>query len=503
MVRTVSFRRGGDPPSDARKPTETAILLGQVLTPPDVARRMAELLMANSNGNGTRVLDPCVGPGTFIEAVATVNRDAELVAFDIDRQMVARAKRCAAALGVNASITEDDFVRRDFSEDFELAILNPPYVRQEWLRSKSEYRRHFRSRYSVDVPGASNLYVYFLLKTFELLRPGGRMVAIVYDSWQSTLYGRWLLNILTERGGSITVHPVHRQPFEGHLIDATILLVEKLRGGVATGVLPSELSSPFGHHEAFSPVDRILATRRGLRLKQAAFFLCDISDAERLSATPFVKKLRTRGFSVPDSHSEAALLTASPKAPSAMARELRRRLQTATQSPESFKPVLTWYRERPESWFLHAEAPYAPLLFNYYIRNRPTHVYNRARAFSDNFYGVTPRSNQPISAWLAVLNSTFTCLQLLAAARNQGNGLAKLQLFEYRAARVPNLAALGKSDVRSLSRLGRELINLPNAASADVIRQIDSVLSIALDVPEKLLNSLFRDVATKARGPKL
>ena len=48
------------------------------------------------------------------------------------------------------------------------------------------------------------------------------------------------------------------------------------------------------------------------------------------------------------------------------------------------------------------------------------------------------------AAALALLNSTAVCVDVLARSRNQGGGLAKLQLFEYRETRVPDWTAFSK-----------------------------------------------------------
>src|SRR5262249_22203944 len=147
--------------------------------------------------------------------------------------------------------------------------------------------------------------------------------------------------------------------------------------------LEGEKSGPLDGVEGFEPLDRLFASRRGLRLKQADFFLCDLSDVERTGATPFVKKCgRVRGYAVPSDHGEAALLARSPRPDARVLRELERRIERAAREPEANVSILTWHRERPETWFAHGAPPRAPLIFNYYLRNRPRYLYNPERAYS-------------------------------------------------------------------------------------------------------------------------
>ncbi|MEL7659197.1 MAG: hypothetical protein AAGU75_25175, partial [Bacillota bacterium] len=143
-------------------------------------------------------------------------------------------------------------------------------------------------------------------------------------------------------------------------------------------------------------------------------------------------------FHVPEEHPEAALLvnhednTSKEKLVSV----LMSRLHAAQNAPDQNMSVLTWFEDQPENWYIHRKAPYAPLVFNYYLRNRPRHIYNPLRAYSDNFYGLSPLEGDAL-AWLAVMNSTSVCAEIMAHSRNQGNGLAKIQLFEYRRILVP------------------------------------------------------------------
>lgn len=499
----------GDPRSDARKPKDNAVRLGQVFTPSQIADAMSVKLLQERAATPLSILDPCVGPGTFLSALKRTGKltnSDKVVAFDIDTAMVEQAKKVSKNLS-RAQIIDEDFITAPVKQLYDLAILNPPYIRQEWIAEKQRYRAEFNRQWDIDVPGTSNLYVYFLTKVIQLLKPGGRFACIVYDSWQSTRYGQWLLAFIGRTCRDVEFHPMHQQPFEGHLIDAVVIYGTRRAEDEEADpdAIVMRRSSPLSGLKGFLPIDRLFATRRGLRLKQADFFLCELAEFEDKGAVPFVKKLSGhKGFSIPKDHTEGALLVSQYGSNAALVRELKRRLKLAEQNPEQNVSILTWYKERPSAWFTHATPPSAPIIFNYYLRNRPRHI-NNNRIFSDNFYGLTPLSESGLlDAWMAVLNSSSACVEILARARNQGSGLAKVQLFEYRQAAILNVADLGSRDQKTLSRLGEKLLSGcadPFAVIAEIDDAIHSIAGHA-SLKRKSVIETLQDTVAASRMPK-
>jgi hypothetical protein len=507
-----AVRLGSDPRSAARRPAEAAELLGQVLTPFPLALDMARALMRRRPPHPAAILDPAAGPATFPAALAQTGlltaRD-EITLYDVDPRMAERAASWSETSPYRCGVFAEDYLAAECGRVFDLAILNPPYVRQEWIDRKESYRGLFLRRYGVRVPGTANLYVYFLVKAVRDLKPGGHLACIVYDSWQSTRFGAWLWTFLGQECESVERVPVPGQPFQGRLIDATILYArrrttaagEPADGSAARTRAPG---SPLSAVPGLVPVADLFHTRRGLRLKQADFFRGGRDDVARHGATPFVKKGGgIPGYRVPDGHPESALLASPQHADPRVLRELERRLAAARANPEDNVSVLTWFRERPESWALHREPPHAPFLFNYYLRHRPRHLYNPHRAYADNFYGLTPTCPIAPQAALALLNSTCFCVEILAQARNQGSGLAKVQLYEYRQARLPDWRLFGETTLRRLERCGSEL-TAGAAAPEAVLEKIDDVIAAELGhlcLGRWAVRELYHEVDRLAKSP--
>jgi hypothetical protein len=68
---------------------------------------------------------------------------------------------------------------------FDVVIGNPPYVRQELIRSVKPF---LEKRYQT-FHGMADLYVYFYERGLQLLRPGGRLSYVVTNKWLKAGYG--------------------------------------------------------------------------------------------------------------------------------------------------------------------------------------------------------------------------------------------------------------------------------------------------------------------------
>ena len=502
---------GSDPRSVARRPADRSELLGQVLTPPPIADVMACELLRDRPARGLRILDPAVGPGTFPAALARTGqlRPTDCVtAVDVDKVMLDHARQTFSTLRCRSELIRRDYLLESDLEPHDLAILNPPYIRQEWLDSKAQYLSRFQTQYGLQVPGTSNLYVYFVVKALQDLKLSGRLVCLVYDSWQATRFGRWLVDVLERYCDELRTIAVPSQPFAGRLIDATIITGRRVAWASrpTRSVLLSKKEGPLAGVQGLCEIQRLCATARGLRLKQANFFLSDSASAPK-GATPFVKKLGGRlEFVVPSDHPESALLITPGDRLPMLEVALYRRLVAARKAPDDNVSVLTWYRERRESWLFHRTAPQALFLFNYYLRRRPLHWLNDTkRVYSDNFYGATPFSAINHAAALALLNSTAVCVDVLARSRNQGGGLAKLQLFEYRETRVPDWTAFSKKALARFAAFGLALMRSPEAAESillDIDRLLAGELSDGRLAPRAVLE-LLREVHPVARKSRL
>ncbi|MEN3372657.1 class I SAM-dependent methyltransferase [Dechloromonas sp. ZS-1] len=136
-------------------PTRNVAQLGQVFTPPNVVAFMLDLCR-----NTGRVLEPSAGDGAFYAPLRAQGRDCTAIEIDAG----------VAPAGVRVM----DFFDLPADEQFDTIIGNPPYVRLQDVAADTRQKLK-----SPRFDGRSNLFLFFIEKCVQHLKPGGELVFIV------------------------------------------------------------------------------------------------------------------------------------------------------------------------------------------------------------------------------------------------------------------------------------------------------------------------------------
>ena len=423
--------------------------LGQVWTPENIALEMARRALS-FKPDARKVLDPSCGPATFSRSLKKAGATGlELICYDVDERMAQLTTEVNHALGLSGEVRTKDYLSdQSLSGVFDLVIMNPPYIRQEAIpqNKKDTYHQYVSKMLESDLDRRANLFVLFLLKGLVDLAPGGVLCAIVYAAITQSGYGKKTLELMDRHAELLSSRPV-QAPFQEVLVDAQILLYRKREH-----VLPRECQQPDRADDGFVALGQLLTVRRGTGLPLRKIFLAALTDLYYDRSEPFfVKQAKLSGLVIdPD---ERAYLADTPHDP-----ELKH-----------------WLRERAgahnlEPTKVSIKGVKGPIAFNYYIRNAPRHLWNQGNvAIADNFYVSAPVGGFPAEAAWLLLNSNSYLDCLVASSRNQGNGLLKLQLYEYKQVRVPDWRRLSSREIKSLSAAAMELID--NGAVYDTVRQ--------------------------------
>lgn len=202
---------------------------GVFYTPPHVARYIvANTLDLLPKSSLPRVLDPACGDGVFLQAICdelkqevwrTARGDLnppQLLRrsiFGIDRDPVAVDVARSRFTDVAPSLTRANFRVANALDDeaadrasFDAIVGNPPYVNIRLLARTCDEaeRRRLRERFEC-ARGAYDLYVLFMERAFELLRPGGVCGMIVPNKIATLDYARPCRELLLSQ---TTVHHV-------------------------------------------------------------------------------------------------------------------------------------------------------------------------------------------------------------------------------------------------------------------------------------------------------
>ncbi len=436
--------------------------LGQVWTPDDIANEMVREAFVLSP-NAKKILDPACGPATFSKAINQLNfKEIELICYDVDPRMYNFTSHVNQKLELRGETRNQDYLLDSSLEsNFDLVIMNPPYIRHERIQReiKENYHQYLSTKLGASIDKKSNLFALFLLKGILDLAPNGILCAIVFDAVQNSAYGKKTLSILNKYAELISTKTVIA-PFKNVLIDAQILLYRKRE---------KQISSVIEHNVSksnlFIPLEELLKSRRGTALPKRAPFLANIGDKYYSYSSPFfIKQSRLDGLVIkPD-----------------------QRIYLNNSESERVADYQEWMKERLEKYNIsenkkNVNPIKGGIAFNYYIRNAPRHLWNKDNiALSDNFYVSDPKNDFPAEvAWL-LLNSDQYLNRFIASARNQGNGLLKLQLYEYKNVLLPNWNLLSPVDIAELSHLSKSLIQSG--------AQPKKVQEIATNVVKKLMD---------------
>jgi TaqI-like C-terminal specificity domain/Eco57I restriction-modification methylase len=93
-------------------------------------------------------------------------------------------------------LVQGDFLLTTLDLQFDFAIGNPPYVRQEMIPAPllSEYRRRYKTLYD-----RADLYIPFIERSLSLLTQGGCLGFICADRWMKNRYGGPLRNLVSKQ----------------------------------------------------------------------------------------------------------------------------------------------------------------------------------------------------------------------------------------------------------------------------------------------------------------
>jgi len=190
-------------------------------TPVEVAEWIAQaaygpLVQAwDGKASPPRVIDPACGGGVFLAAAVRLMKDRcaqlgwnevqareasqqAIFGADIDPRAVQTAAEQLPHLVRNLRCA--DSLADASRGQFDAVLGNPPYVSiRELARTHSAAQvRSLRDRYQT-ATGNFDLYVLFIERALELLKPGGKLGFIVPNKWATLDYAAMLRQLLLER----------------------------------------------------------------------------------------------------------------------------------------------------------------------------------------------------------------------------------------------------------------------------------------------------------------
>lgn len=155
---------------------------GQFWTPDWTADFMVAYVMQD---RPAALLDPALGEGVFFHAAKRYAQShgakLSLFGFDIDPDVIAKAKGSGLSTADMKNVEIRDFVLDPPAQTFPAIIANPPYIRHHRLSpsQKLQLKAFAQKTIGRKIDGRAGLHVYFLIRALLSLAPEGRLAYIV------------------------------------------------------------------------------------------------------------------------------------------------------------------------------------------------------------------------------------------------------------------------------------------------------------------------------------
>ncbi|MDY0090972.1 MAG: Eco57I restriction-modification methylase domain-containing protein [Flavobacteriaceae bacterium] len=482
--------------------------LGQVFTSAILAKFMIGLLKESLKPYSS-ILDPCIGPNTFFKAMNEDFSNCNLKGIEIDISLITEEIKKFYE-SPNRTLIKGSFFDLPITEKFDQIVQNPPYVRQELLiqgaNSKDSIRYNVSSLLST-IPSQSNLYIYFLLKSILHLKEEGVMVAVIYDSWLYSSFGKFLKESFLKLGRLESVYHFKKSAFDNVEVGATVIKFVKdnnhkksisyiplndlndLRtyNGLNANCIKLKqqelLTYSFNNQSQinyksnlFKELKTIVSQpiQRGTSAVVNSHFIFSKNELPELK--PIIKDVsRIKTYTVNEENAYILAVNGSISNETKQYLESVKNeiLKTPTQKFIAVKRDI----ETKRDWYKINLKATGNFIFNYYLRNNIDFIYNPNKFLSsDNFYVLNIKNNE--LANFAILNSSFTRLNTLSNSRSQGNGLRKIQLYEFKEVKVIDVNKLSELTIKKLELLGKELMNVSRYEDDQkhIIESIDLLL---------------------------
>ena len=491
--------------------TTTTRSVGQVFTPDPLAIFMISLFK-NELREFHRVLDPCIGRNVFLSNLQEPDTNSYLVGIELDESLITKEINSFYS-NPKRKLIIDSFFNLQLTEKFDFIIQNPPYIRQELMKLTGENSKPLvlKSLSGLDlaIPPQSNLYVYFLLKSIFHLNDNGRMIAVIYDSWLYSNFGKFLKESFTRFGAIEAIYHFKRNAFPDIDVGATVIdfrkknthiiinkpiklysfkTVDELPEHPIINLSPKQIPAADFLTYRFSEETRInfnstLFTtigelsaqpiQRGIRSIVNAYFIHKEKYFEE--AIPFIKDITTiRCFAVDKKFSYLLALNGSVSVKTKKHLAItKNKILSHSKSLNSLKKEIRFNK----NWYKVKLKNPGNILFNYYLRKNIDFILNEELYYSsDNFYAL--KIEKKLFANFSILNSSFTRIAVLLHSRNQGKGLKKIQLYEFKKVPVISVDKISEKALARLEKIGRDLkcVDRFSPNKEKMITQIDEIL---------------------------
>lgn len=441
-------------------------VLGTVYTKYIVADYMVSLFTLKKECS---ILDPCFGKGVFINAL--LKRGYHNISgceFDINSFNFTKK-----IFGSYVKLFKGDFLFFDDNVKFDGIIMNPPYIRQEKIDSDSSKKSKtllLKQNIYRGLSSKSNYYMYFIIKALNLLRSGGELIIICPNNWIKSVTGKTFLNNVEKLGKIVKIISVYGEPFELNvLVDVDIFVIKK-----TNQTEECVYKNLYIYQDTVQETDKGLCRyinpfsisflnyaecRRGLTTGMNSMFINPSIPEDRLNRMPDIisSPKNIKGYNTKNSHRDKLFIfNENDKVSTDYVDYMGKKILENKKPMSIYKKILK--DPYTMEWSKLELLQPGSIIFSYIIRHNIKFIFNDCNyQVRDNFYIIYPIIDKYLL--FSLLNNYFIYVQLEKLGKRYGNGLLKIQLYDLKKLKLPNIESLSTADKNELIALGHSLAN--------------------------------------------
>lgn len=472
--------------------------LGQVFTRQVVAHYMTSLFDLSKSAT---ILDPCFGDGAFLRALQAQGF-TNVFGCEIDKLLFNIHQYDFEKY----NLFNQDFFTFGRSESFDGIIMNPPYIRQE----KIDDLEHLditkkilrKNKIFKDLPSTANMYMYFVMKSIDLLKENGQLIVIFPSSWLNALSGKKFKNALLKQSKFERIVYLHGNIFEkAALVDVVIIKVIKTTKiidpieeymEVKNNTLIPKVKKTVDELKVFDyPFNKIATSQRGMTTGCNQMFINP--EIRELISNNYLKRIISSpksitGFSTKNAMTDRLLDCSGTNLPKELVSYLNKWKEKILHEQKP-KTIFSKIQDG-EEWYTVRPVPSKGIIFSYFVRNDMKFIMNDSDVLvRDNFYIIRPSINQLVM--MALLNNYYTYYQLELCGKKYGAGLLKLQRYDLERLKFPVIEKISKKDISELKKLAQVLIDTGNTCLID---EITNIISKYSSVDFKTIKKKYKEI---------
>lgn len=183
--------------------------LAQYFTPTAIVDFMIQLADLDSQ---SQILEPACGEGIFLERLQAKGYN-NITAYEIDDSLAQQYE----------TVQHESFVSAEISQQFDVVIGNPPYIRWRHLDADLKLEVQENALWKAHCNSLCDYFHVFVLRAIDLLKENGQLLFICPEYWMNTTHSKGLRNYMVERGYFEAIYRFKETPiFEGVNISCVV-----------------------------------------------------------------------------------------------------------------------------------------------------------------------------------------------------------------------------------------------------------------------------------------